>query len=175
MINMIGVGIEGMKGLSEESMKKIENAMPEIELEVKEDKKPAWDVWKGKGTVLVVDDDADSLLMTKKTLATAGYKVLSATDGLEAISVFEKHKDEIALVVMDYMMPRMRGNEAGAHMRLIKEEVNIIFLSGYYDIELHEVKVCHGEDCPGKAIVIEKPYKIDQFLQKVQETVKPEH
>ncbi len=140
--------------------------VPEEELEIKEERKPEKKIWSGKGTVLVADDDESALLIAGKILSMAGYKVLTATDGPEAISIFETHKDEIDLVVMDYIMPRMRGSEATAQMRSLKENVNVILLSGYYDIDVRDIS-----GGSGKTFILEKPYKIEKFLQKVHEAL----
>ena len=65
---------------------------------------------RGNGeTVLVVDDEASILTITSQTLQAFGYRVLTATDGAEAVAIYAQHKNEIAVVLTDMMMPIMDG------------------------------------------------------------------
>ncbi len=65
---------------------------------------------RGNGeTVLVIDDEASILTITGETLQEFGYRVLTATDGAEAVAVYGEHKDEVSLVLIDMAMPRMDG------------------------------------------------------------------
>jgi PAS domain S-box-containing protein len=117
----------------------------------------------GKGTILVVDDEEDSRMMAKKVLETVGYKVLTAADGAEGIEVYKKNRDSVAAVIMDLVMPHVRGDEAAREMRNIREDINILLLSGYHEIEMKELM-----EGLGRTVVLEKPYKITRLLEKVQ-------
>ena len=65
---------------------------------------------RGNGeTVLVVDDEASILTITSQTLQAFGYRVLTATDGADAVATYAQHRDEIAVVLTDMMMPVMDG------------------------------------------------------------------
>jgi CheY-like chemotaxis protein len=122
------------------------------------------DLKNGAGTILVVDDDDSVLAMTKTVLESAGYTVLTARDGPEGISMYSENKDSISAVILDLIMPLMRGDEVTREIRKIKEDANIILLSGYHDLELD--KLFTGK---GKTAVIQKPYKVDTLLKKVHE------
>ncbi len=122
------------------------------------------EIWNGKGTILVIDDDESALEMAKKVLEIAGYNVLTANDGVKAIRTFSENKDSISAVVMDFIMPFIKGDEAAKELRHIKNDVNILLLSGYHDIDLKELKAGSG-----KTAVLEKPYNINELLKKVKE------
>lgn len=85
--------------------------------------------------VLVVDDDMAGLLMASEALSAAGFEVIEAEDGLEAIEQFEKHTPD--LVVMDVIMPRMNGFDSCAAIRRSEggEHVPILMITGLEDVE----------------------------------------
>jgi len=87
----------------------------------------------GDETILIVDDEPDIILSSSDTLTRAGYHVLTAQNGVEALDVFKKNKARIDLVISDIVMPKMGGIELKL---LIRDEVpNVRFLhfSAYSD------------------------------------------
>ena len=78
----------------------------------------------------VVDDEASILTITSQTLQAFGYRVLTATDGAEALALYAQHKDEIAVVLTDMMMPVMDGAAMIHAIARINPEVKIIAASG---------------------------------------------
>ncbi len=86
---------------------------------------------RGKGeTILVVDDEASILVITGQTLQAFGYRVLTATDGADAVAVYAQHKDEIAVVLTDMAMPIIDGPATIHALRRINPAVKIIAASG---------------------------------------------
>jgi CheY-like chemotaxis protein len=86
---------------------------------------------RGKGeTILVVDDEASILIITSQTLQAFGYRVLTATDGADAVGVYARHMDDIALVLTDMMMPVMDGPAMIHALMRIDPEVKIVAASG---------------------------------------------
>jgi nitrogen-specific signal transduction histidine kinase/CheY-like chemotaxis protein len=86
---------------------------------------------RGNGqTVLVVDDEASILIVTSQTLQAFGYRVVTATDGAEALSTYVQHRDEIAVVLTDMMMPIMGGAAMIQALLRINPAVKIIAASG---------------------------------------------
>jgi CheY-like chemotaxis protein len=79
--------------------------------------------------VLCVDDEPIGLQVRKILLERAGYRVLTAEDGLVGLSLFDKEPVEV--VVLDYSMPGMDGGEVATRMRQIKPKVPILLLSAY--------------------------------------------
>ena len=87
--------------------------------------------WQGRGTVLVDDDDEGAREILVETLARAGFEVLSAADGREAVESFRAHADAIRLVLLDRTMPGASGEEALDEIRASSPEVPILLVSGY--------------------------------------------
>jgi two-component system cell cycle sensor histidine kinase/response regulator CckA len=86
---------------------------------------------KGKETVLLVDDEDMIIDVAQRMLNKLGYKVFTARDGREAVDVFRKHKDEIDVIVLDMIMPKMSGGEAFDRIKEIKPEIKVLLSSGY--------------------------------------------
>lgn len=81
-------------------------------------------------TVLVVDDEASILTITCQTLQAFGYRVLTAGDGADAVAVYAQHKDDIAVILTDMMMPVMDGPATIHALARINPAVRIIAASG---------------------------------------------
>jgi PAS domain S-box-containing protein len=80
--------------------------------------------------VLIVDDDVDVQRTNQALLESYCYKTLVANDGLEAIAIYAKHQDQISVVLIDIMMPKMDGITAVRRLRKINPQVKIIAISG---------------------------------------------
>lgn len=86
---------------------------------------------KGNGElILVVDDEAQILETTKISLEAYNYRVLTASDGVEAIALYPQNQDKISLVLMDMMMPGMDGSTTIRALQKINPSVNIVAVSG---------------------------------------------
>jgi PAS domain S-box-containing protein len=81
-------------------------------------------------TVLVVDDESSILTITSQTLAAFGYQVLEATDGADAVATYAQHRNEIAVVLTDMMMPVMDGPATISALLRINPAAKIIAASG---------------------------------------------
>jgi CheY-like chemotaxis protein len=86
---------------------------------------------RGKGeTILVIDDEVSILAITSETLQEFGYRVMTATDGADAVAIYSGRMDEIDLVLIDMAMPRMDGPDAIPALIRINPKVAIIATSG---------------------------------------------
>jgi CheY-like chemotaxis protein len=86
---------------------------------------------RGNGeTVLVIDDEASILVITKQTLQAFGYRVLTASDGAEAVAVYAEHKNDIAVVLTDMAMPIMDGPATIRALSRINPAIKIVAASG---------------------------------------------
>ena len=83
------------------------------------------------GTILVAEDEEFVQLFLKAILARAGYRLIVAKDGEEALRKFKKHQDKISLVISDIVMPKMNGRVLYEEICKIKPRIKIIFISGY--------------------------------------------
>ena len=121
-----------------------------------------------KKTILVVDDEEmirDLLVLRLKTL---GYGTLQASDGVEGIGVFRDRTDEIDLVLLDFVMPRMNGIEVFEELLLIKPDVKVILSSGY-----SEDVILEGLNGPAPAGILQKPYKIEDLRSELGRLLGP--
>jgi two-component system cell cycle sensor histidine kinase/response regulator CckA len=81
--------------------------------------------------VLVVDDEVPILALAEATLQQFGYRVLTAVNGEEAVSIYKKRQHEIAVILTDMMMPVMDGPAAIIALKAINPKVRIIGMSGF--------------------------------------------
>ena len=122
----------------------------------------------GEGeTILFVEDEARQLHLMQKFLEGKGYKVLLARDGLEAVEVFRRQKNEIALVLLDIGLPKLNGWEAFRKMKEISPGMKTILATGFVPPEV-ESHITNSRLCG----VIMKPYQLDDLLEKVSSALK---
>jgi len=118
----------------------------------------------GAETILVAEDDASLRKLTRVILESAGYTVITAEDGEEAITQFMENKDRIALAVLDMIMPNKNGKEVAEEIRKVSPGTKILFASGYtMDIIKTRELTEAGLD------IILKPVLPRDLLRKVRE------
>lgn len=113
--------------------------------------------------ILVVDDEAAIREITKSSLEVNNYKVITASDGIEAITLCAKHKEEIALVITDMMMPILDCSKTILTLQKINPTINIIVISGIASTD----KVKELEQLGIKKF-LQKPYSLEVLLNAVQ-------
>ena len=129
-----------------------------------EEKKVLFDgLVKGKGTVLLVDDEEMVLEAGEELLNHLGYEVLLAQNGQEALELYRKDQNKIDLVLLDMVMPVMGGGEAFDRMKEINTNVKVLLSSGY-SLE-GEAKEILKRGCDA---FIQKPFKLEQLSQKLR-------
>jgi CheY-like chemotaxis protein len=113
--------------------------------------------------VLVVDDEPLLHIITSRVLDRAGFDVLNAQDGIEAIELLSQVAHPPSLVVTDIRMPRMGGLELGQWVETRYPGVPLLYVSGF----LYEAPpfVSNG----GPSAFLGKPFTPDAFLQRVRE------
>ena len=115
---------------------------------------PARFDWEPHGeTILVVEDDDELREATKRIFATAGYHVIAAASGPEAIEIARNHDGPIDLLVTDIVMPHMLGAEAAKRIRAIKPGAAVLYMSGY----AWPVQASQGRLDPD-VVLVEKPF-----------------
>ena len=125
-------------------------------------------------TILLVDDESSILDITRETLETYGYKVITARDGAEAVGLFAQHKAVIDAVITDIMMPVMDGPTAIRNLRKMKSDLKVVASSGF--VEEPKVKELIAD---GVQYFLHKPYTADKVLEVLaklfaEESVKQE-
>ncbi|MDQ6955665.1 MAG: ATP-binding protein, partial [Mariprofundaceae bacterium] len=126
------------------------------------------DLFDGHGEVILcVDDESDICTVNCELLNSFGYQALQAHDGLEAKRIFEAHRDEIALLLTDVIMPNMGGIELAKELWLMHSELPIIFTSGYDENHLKEIP---------KNLdyikILQKPYSVETLNQTIYNLLK---
>jgi len=119
---------------------------------------------RGNGeTILVVDDEVSILIITSQTLQAFGYRVLTATDGADAMAVYTEHKDEIAVVLTDMMMPLMDGTATIHALMRINPALKIVAASGLAS-DVNAAKVSTA----GVKHFLTKPYTAGTLLKTMR-------
>ncbi|MFL6946752.1 MAG: cell cycle histidine kinase CckA [Xanthobacteraceae bacterium] len=127
--------------------------------------KPAADLT-GRGTILLVEDEEGLRSLNARGLASRGYTVLEAGNGVEALEVLESRGGDVDLVVSDVVMPEMDGPTLLKEMRRRNPEVKIIFVSGYAE-DAFEKNLPEG----GQFAFLAKPFTLKQLVAAVKETI----
>ncbi|MGC8659481.1 MAG: PAS domain S-box protein, partial [Desulfomonilaceae bacterium] len=118
----------------------------------------------GSETILLVDDEESVRAVAQELLREAGYQVITVGNAREALAIFERKKDSIALVVLDLIMPEMGGKECLEELLKIDPDVNTLICSGYSVNETAKSVVQIG----AKGF-IRKPYNSNEILTQIRE------
>jgi DNA-binding NtrC family response regulator len=113
--------------------------------------------------VLVADDEAAVLALARPILERAGFRVVTAVDGREALELYKRHGREIRLVVLDMTMPLLDGEACFLALRELDPDAKIVMTSGFSEQEV----VAHFVG-KGLAGFVQKPYKADLLLGKIR-------
>jgi two-component system, cell cycle sensor histidine kinase and response regulator CckA len=124
---------------------------------------PAINRLAGEGTVLVVDDEELVRQTARRTLERFGYRVVTATNGAEAVECYQDKREGIGLVLLDLTMPVMSGEETLRRLQTINSGVRVLLTSGYNELEA--VQRFAGK---GLAGFIQKPYTAAALAEKVR-------
>jgi CheY-like chemotaxis protein len=118
------------------------------------------------GTVLLVEDEEGVRRLIATILEQHGYHVLEAPGGEEALGMLEQCNDRIDLLISDVVMPRMGGPELAAHLREVRPELTILFISGYTDPSITDQVVLTGSH------FLQKPFAADALVRMVGEVLR---
>jgi signal transduction histidine kinase/ActR/RegA family two-component response regulator len=117
---------------------------------------------RGSETVLIVEDDEEVRSLASDFLRGAGYHVLTAEDGKEALEISERMGSAIQLLLADVVMPKMRGPELARRLRARFPEIKIVFMSGYLDQDTSREEILQ------EASVLQKPFSRDALLRQIR-------
>jgi PAS domain S-box-containing protein len=117
----------------------------------------------GTETILLVDDEELVRDLGERVLTKAGYTVLSATNGIEALELFKKERKQIDLVILDLIMPEMGGKACLKELLKMDPEVRILLASGYAaDAAANKTLE------PGARGFVGKPFRFMELLRQVR-------
>lgn len=137
------------------------------ELEIQEESVPPLpDIASGNETLLVVEDDAIARETISHILKLAGYKVLLAEDGPQALELARKYHDQINLLVTDVIMPHMNGYDLYKTICKSRSNMKVLFVSGYTTEAAQERGIDHSE-----IRHLPKPFTVKSLTDKVREVL----
>jgi PAS domain S-box-containing protein len=119
----------------------------------------------GFETILLVEDDGSVRALMQRILENAGYRVLAAADGAEALALSERTQGRIDLLITDIVMPQMSGRRLAEELEGRQPQLNTLYMSGYPERAI----VHHGVLEDGVAF-IQKPFAMEALLRKVRAT-----
>lgn len=115
-------------------------------------------------TILVVDDEAQVRTLARDILLGAGYRVLEAEDGEQALRVAEDHPGAIHILLTDIMMPGINGRELADRFIVARPDAKAIFMSGRAAEVINDAGVLIPVDA-----FLAKPFTVERLLNKVRE------
>ncbi|OGP79983.1 MAG: hypothetical protein A2Z13_06330 [Deltaproteobacteria bacterium RBG_16_64_85] len=120
----------------------------------------------GTETILFVDDEESLRLLATETLGSLGYTVLTARNGIEALARYAENRREIALVILDLIMPEMGGVETFRRLREIDPAARVLISSGYAGDDQSEMLLAEGV-----AGFLRKPYRIGALAGAIRQAI----
>jgi PAS domain S-box-containing protein len=121
---------------------------------------------KGTETILVVEDEEALRKIAQRILGLAGYKVLTAANGHDALLVSAEHAGEVQLLLTDVVMPRMSGRVLAEELVKTQPNLKVLYMSGYTD----DAIVHHGVLEAGIHF-LPKPFTSADLMRKVREVL----
>lgn len=127
---------------------------------------------KGTGTILIIEDEPDVRELTSDVLKRLGYSVVAARDGKEGIKFYREMKGEIALVVLDMIMPMMNGSEVFQVLKTIDPEVRVMLVSGYSSEGFSGIDGLLKSGAKG---FVQKPFTQKTLARAIKEALRKDH
>ncbi len=119
-----------------------------------------------RATILAVDDNPAVLSFLQQTLSEAGYRVLVADGGWNAIRVFEESEEPIHLLLTDVIMPDLTGPVLAERLRSRQPDLQVLFISGFHDADLVQRFVTDKG-----FTLLSKPFTMEALLRVVQDSL----
>ncbi len=118
----------------------------------------------GRETILLAEDDEPLRFLTTEMLKPAGYRVLVAVDGEDALRLYRDHEKEIDLLLLDVVMPRKGGRCVYDEIRAVRPDIPCLFMSGYSENAVHTNFILNQG-----FKLIQKPFKSNDLLKMLRE------
>ncbi|TPW09393.1 MAG: putative PAS/PAC sensor protein, partial [Acidimicrobiaceae bacterium] len=123
----------------------------------------------GTETILLVDDDEALRAMATRFLEPAGYTVLSAASGDEALRLLDRYQGAVHLLLSDVVMPGIDGRRLAEQLGMTRPQMRVLYMSGY----TNDTVVRHGV-LDGQVSYLEKPFSAAALCRKVRTTLDSE-
>ncbi|MBI1798918.1 MAG: PAS domain S-box protein [Candidatus Eisenbacteria bacterium] len=125
---------------------------------------------RGRGSVLLIEDDEMVRALLEEALAAAGYEVMVAQNGRDALERADSLLDRVDIVVTDVVMPNLSGPDVAERLRAIRPGLPVLFISGYTDDEL-ATRVRPVSD----SAFLQKPFSPATLIRKIRDTLGSAH
>ena len=120
----------------------------------------------GRKTVLVVEDEREVRELACEFLKSAGYSVLTAEDGSEALEIAKRFGKSVNVVLTDIVMPKMRGPALARRLKTLLPHVKIVYMTGYLE------QSATDDDFLQDAFFLQKPFSRESVVHQVGESLK---
>ena len=120
----------------------------------------------GRKTVLVVEDEREVRELACEFLKTAGYGVLTAEDGEEALEIAKRLGESINVVLTDIVMPKMRGPALARRLKTLRPHLTVVYMTGYLE------RSAPGDDFLQDAFFLQKPFSRETIVSQIGEALK---
>ena len=121
----------------------------------------------GTETILFVEDEESVRELVSEYLKARGYHVLEAPDGITALEMADAYAGSIQLLITDVVMPKMSGRELAAKIATRRDQLKVLYISGYTDDSIFR----HGV-LEGGVSFLQKPFNLKDLAEKVREVLK---
>ncbi len=140
--------------------------IPACDADETDDNYESGELYKGDSTILIVDDEEIVRNTTSKMLTNLGYHTIFACNGIEAVEIYKERSEEIDLVLLDFIMPHMDGQETKTRLEKINPDVKIVLASGYSNRGKTE-KILKS----GNVEFLQKPFRIHTLSKTISESL----
>jgi DNA-binding NtrC family response regulator len=115
--------------------------------------------------VLIAEDEAAVRELAREFLKSAGYTVLTAGNGSDALAIARASGDTIDILLTDVVMPKMRGPELAKKLRELQADLKIVYMSGYLDYKRG------NEELLEDGLFLQKPFNRESLVRVVREAL----
>ena len=117
--------------------------------------------------ILIAEDERDIRDLIAFTLKFAGYDIVTANNGEEAVKLFEANRDRISLVLLDMVMPRMGGLEAFRRLVGLDRSIRVLLCTGYSENDQAQRAIREGA-----LGFLPKPFTMSELLARVEKVLR---
>jgi two-component system, cell cycle sensor histidine kinase and response regulator CckA len=120
----------------------------------------------GSETILVVEDEDEVRALARDILLQAGYTVLEAANGAEAIELCKHYPATVHLLLSDVIMPQMNGQELAHRLQQARPDIKVLYMSGYTADALGPRALLAAD-----RVLVQKPFKPDSLTRRVRQAI----